>query len=45
MMNGELVGERTKSDVFNAATRVGYLPPTEAAVEAAYLTVLTRPRL
>jgi len=44
MMNGDLVRERTKADLLmNASTRVGVLAPShEAAVEVAYLTVLTR---
>lgn len=43
MMNGELVQERTKAGLFSAATRIGYFAPDDrAAVETAYLTVLTR---
>ncbi|SIO19374.1 Protein of unknown function [Singulisphaera sp. GP187] len=43
MMNGELVQDKTKDSLFNAARRVGSLAPTDrAAVEVAYLTVLTR---
>lgn len=43
MMNGELVQEKTKDSLFNAAKRIGSLAPTDrAAVEVAYLTVLTR---
>jgi hypothetical protein len=43
LMNGKLVRERTKDDIFNAATRIAWMSPdARAAVEAAYLTVLTR---
>ncbi|MBL9139534.1 MAG: DUF1549 domain-containing protein [Verrucomicrobiales bacterium] len=44
LMNGSLVKERTKDDlVMNAATRIAALAPApSAAVEAAYLAVLTR---
>ncbi|WP_406693602.1 DUF1549 domain-containing protein [Singulisphaera sp. Ch08] len=43
MMNGELVEDKTKDTLFNAARRVGSLAPTDrASVEVAYLTVLTR---
>jgi hypothetical protein len=44
LMNGELVTERTKENiVMNASTRIGSLAPTdEAAIETAYLCVLTR---
>ncbi len=43
MMNGEIVRERTKPDLFNAGSRVGWFAPTdEAAVEVAYLTLLSR---
>jgi len=44
MMNGDLVQDRIKPDLmWNASTRVGVLAPSdEAAVEAAYLAVLTR---
>lgn len=43
MLNGELVHGRTKEDLFNAGNRVALLAPTDrAAVEVAYLTVLTR---
>jgi len=44
LMNGNLVKERTKKDLFNnAATRIAQLSPTdEKAVETAYLTTLTR---
>jgi hypothetical protein len=43
MMNGDLVREKTKEDLANAATRIGWLAPSDrAAVEVAYLTVLTR---
>lgn len=43
LMNGELVKDKTKSFAFNAATRIGWLAPTDAkAVETAYLVVLTR---
>jgi len=44
MMNGNLVKERTKPDLFgNASTRIAMLAPTDdKAVETTYLTVLTR---
>jgi len=43
MMNGDLVRDATKADVFKAGGRIGYFAPTdEAAVEVAYLTILTR---
>jgi hypothetical protein len=43
LLNGKLVHERTKEDIFNAATRIAWMSPDAAhAVEAAYLTVLTR---
>ncbi len=44
LMNGELVRERTGENiVMNAATRIGVVAPDEdAAVEAAFLAVLTR---
>lgn len=43
LMNGELLRERIKDSPFNASTRLGSLSPDDAtAVEAAYLTVLTR---
>jgi hypothetical protein len=43
LMNGELVREKTKPDLFNASQQVGaYAPTDRAAVEVGYLTVLTR---
>jgi len=43
LMNGDLVLERTKEALFNAATRIGWQAPDDrAAVRVAYLTVLTR---
>jgi hypothetical protein len=43
LMNGKLVHEKTKEDIFNAATRIAWMAPDDRrAVEAAYLTVLTR---
>ncbi len=43
MMNGELVQNSTKDNLFNAAGRIAMLAPDDhKAVEAAYLTVLTR---
>lgn len=43
LMNGELVRERTKEDLFTASSRIAQQAPDDrAAVEAAYLTVLTR---
>ena len=45
MMNGKLVQERTKEDlVMNSATRISAVAPNDdAAIEAAYLTTLSRP--
>lgn len=44
MLNGQLVKERTKDDLIaNASTRIAQLAPgDEQAVEAAYLTILSR---
>jgi hypothetical protein len=43
VMNGDLVQEHTKQAIFNAATRIGWQAPDDrAAVEVAFLTVLTR---
>ena len=43
MMNGDLVRDKTKDDLFNAGDRIGWLRPDDrAAVEVAYLAVLTR---
>jgi hypothetical protein len=44
MMNGDLVKERTKQDLFgNAATRIATLAPDdEKAIRSTYLAVLTR---
>jgi hypothetical protein len=43
LMNGDLVFEKTKDELFNAATRIAEQAPTdEKAVEVAYLAVLTR---
>jgi hypothetical protein len=44
MMNGELIKERTQQNyVLNAASRIAMLAPSdEAAIEAAYLAVVTR---
>lgn len=43
VMNGELVKQRTKEDLVNAAGRIAQLAPTnEQAVETAYLATLTR---
>lgn len=43
LMNGELVRDMTKPDFLHAAARIGWYAPTDpAAVEVAYLTVLTR---
>jgi hypothetical protein len=43
LMNGELVRERIKNDLFNAPSRIaGLAPDDHSAVDAAYLTVLTR---
>jgi hypothetical protein len=42
-MNGPLVKEKTVEGLFSAATRIGQQAPNDrAAVETAYLTVLTR---
>ncbi len=43
MMNGDLVRDRIKADLLAATARIaGQAPNDRAAVEAAYLTVLTR---
>jgi hypothetical protein len=43
LMNGKLVHEKTKEELFNAATRIAWMAPDDVqAVEAAYLAVLTR---
>jgi Protein of unknown function (DUF1549)/Protein of unknown function (DUF1553) len=43
LMNGELVREKTKDDLFNASRRIAELAPDDRkAIEVAYLTVLTR---
>lgn len=43
LMNGQIVHERTKEGLFNAATRIGWMAPSDAAaVEIAYRVVLTR---
>jgi hypothetical protein len=43
LMNGDIVREKIKSDPFTAAGRIAALAPDDrAAVETAYLTVLTR---
>jgi hypothetical protein len=43
LMNGELVGDKTKDSPFNAATRIAWLAGDDrSAVETAYLAVLTR---
>jgi hypothetical protein len=43
LMNGDLVRDKTKPDLFNAASRIGsYAPTDRAAVEVLYLTTLTR---
>ncbi len=43
MMNGKLLFEKTKDSPFNASTQIGWMAPDDArAVEAAYLSVLTR---
>ncbi len=43
MMNGDLVRDRTKPEILNAAFRIASFAPTDrAAVEIAYLTTLTR---
>lgn len=43
MMNGNLVQDQTKEGLFNAASRISSQAPDDrAAVEAAFLTVLTR---
>jgi hypothetical protein len=42
-MNGELVDKQAREDLLNASARIAVLAPTDAAaVEAAYLAVLTR---
>src|SRR5262249_38412999 len=43
LLNGNLVKEKTKDALFNAATRIALLAPDDrTAVRKAYLTVLTR---
>jgi hypothetical protein len=43
LMNGDIVRERIKDGVFSATTRIAELAPDDrAAVEVAYLSVLTR---
>jgi hypothetical protein len=43
MMNGSLVRDKIKDDFLNAASRIAMLAPDDSkAVEAAYLSVLTR---
>jgi Protein of unknown function (DUF1549)/Protein of unknown function (DUF1553) len=43
LMNGDLVGEKIKSDLFTASSRIAAQAPDDrAAVEVAYLTILTR---
>ncbi|HEX4610826.1 MAG TPA: DUF1553 domain-containing protein, partial [Urbifossiella sp.] len=43
LMNGELVDKQAREDLLNASARIAILAPTDgAAVEAAYLAVLTR---
>jgi hypothetical protein len=43
LMNGQIVRDRIKGDFFNASARIaGLAPGDRAAVEAAYLAVLTR---
>ena len=43
MLNGNLVNEKAKEDLVNASVRIALLAPSdEAAIDAAYLTVLTR---
>lgn len=43
LMNGELVGEKIKPDLFTSSTRIAAQAPDDrSAVEVAYLTILTR---
>jgi hypothetical protein len=43
LMNGEIVRERIKDDLFNVPTRIAQLAPDDhKAIDAAYLAVLTR---
>ncbi len=43
LMNGKLVHEKTRDELFNAATRISWQAPDDAsAVRTAYLVVLTR---
>jgi hypothetical protein len=43
MMNGNLIHDRIKDSIFNAATRIAWQAPDDPrAVETAYLSVLTR---
>ncbi|MBV9125585.1 MAG: hypothetical protein JO112_19725, partial [Planctomycetes bacterium] len=44
LMNGAMTKDRTKEDFFNADTRIAWQAPDDhAAVEIAYLAVLSRP--
>lgn len=43
LLNGDLVAEKTRKELFNAVARIAdQAPDDDAAVEVAYLTVLTR---
>ncbi len=43
LMNGQLVGEKIKDELFNASSLIAGLSPDDSkAIDAAYLTVLTR---
>jgi hypothetical protein len=43
LMNGKLIRDRIKQNLFNAATRIAWVAPDDPrAVETAYLAVLTR---
>jgi hypothetical protein len=43
MMNGSLIQEKTKENLFNAATRIAWQAQDDGhAIETAYLAVLTR---
>lgn len=43
LMNGDLVRDRTKDDLFNASTRIAELAPSDRkAIDVAYMTILTR---
>ena len=42
MMNGDLVDSKLREELLNASTQIAMFAPDDAAVDTAYLTVLTR---